>query len=82
MVLQMVQHMCPMPVCALERPDVQVALQQLLIAFVLTCRYTSIAERTFHPKWEEKFRIPVANAPKDLEFQVKVIQQWDCVLNP
>jgi hypothetical protein len=42
---------------------------------VIPChRYTSVAERTFYPKWEERFRIPVANAPKDVEFQVKVPQ--------
>ena len=48
----------------------------MVSAIVAPCRYTSISGRDFHPKWEEKFRIPVANAPKDLEFQVKVIKRW------
>ena len=48
-----------------------------MIAIVTLCRYTSVSGRDFHPKWEEKFRIPVANAPKDLEFQVKVNKRWD-----
>lgn len=36
--------------------------------------YTSIGERNFSPKWEERFRIPVANSPRDIEFQIKVRQ--------
>ncbi len=34
--------------------------------------YTSIGDRSFVPKWEERFRVPVAISPRDIEFQVKV----------
>mmetsp|Transcript_9813 Transcript_9813/g.29512 ORF Transcript_9813/g.29512 Transcript_9813/m.29512 type:complete len:978 (-) Transcript_9813:2047-4980(-) len=33
--------------------------------------YTLLGERCFDPKWNEKFRVPVATSPKDIEFQVK-----------